>query len=304
MKIERLLGIIFYLLRHQHVSAQQLAQKFEVSKRTIIRDMETLSLSGIPVFSTSGIKGGYELLDTFELNQTLTNAQDFKNVWEALKTLQTVLEDENLEHTMNKIQVKMPHPSISEDVLVDFGIVRENEFLSVLTKQITAAIAQKKVILFHYKNSEKEREVEPIALNYRWYSWYLIAHDMQCQQTRIFKLSRISELRVTKKQLQKEIQDKAQFVEECWKNDARPKTKLTLFCEKEIKSEIMEYFRPSILSVDERGNFICSFDVVESERLWFGLLLSFGDSVKIIAPEKIKNKMITQVKKIIEQMEK
>ncbi len=56
MKIERLLGIIFYLLRHQHVSAQQLAQKFEVSKRTIIRDMETLSLSGIPVFSTSGIK--------------------------------------------------------------------------------------------------------------------------------------------------------------------------------------------------------------------------------------------------------
>ena len=69
MKIDRLMGIVVYLLNHGRTSAQKLAEEFEVSSRTIMRDLESLDQAGIPIQSFYGAEGGYQLMEDFVLEK-------------------------------------------------------------------------------------------------------------------------------------------------------------------------------------------------------------------------------------------
>ena len=89
MKIDRLLGITIYLLNHRKVSARTLADKFEVSQRTIQRDMETLNMAGIPIVSTYGSDGGYAILDSFRMERQAACDSDYSFILTALKGLST-----------------------------------------------------------------------------------------------------------------------------------------------------------------------------------------------------------------------
>ncbi len=128
MKIDRLLAITIYLLNHQKTSASTLAEKFEVSIRTIQRDMESIFLAGIPVVSTFGADGGYEIIDTFKMNTQPALGNDYVQIITALQGYVSAFDDKKINDTLEKIQSISTNQN--SNVMLDFS-VEKNSILFV-----------------------------------------------------------------------------------------------------------------------------------------------------------------------------
>lgn len=177
MKIDRLLGITIYLLNHNRTTAQRLADRFEVSVRTIIRDIDTLCMAGIPVVSSYGVDGGYEILDTFKMEKQVAGENDYKYIISALEGFASAYDSKEIRSTLEKIElVSGGNPS---DVVLDFGVLHENETINDKLSVLNRGIKERKIVQFDYtneRNIKKKFRVEAVATMYKWYSWYLIGY--------------------------------------------------------------------------------------------------------------------------------
>lgn len=127
MKIERLLLIIIYLLNHKRVSAKTLSNQFDVSVRTIQRDIDTLTLAGFPIISFVGIDGGYEIDEQYKMHIQLADDQDYEIILSALKGFNTAFENKKIEKTLNKVKL-LNHVS-QEHIILDFSVLKEKNQL-------------------------------------------------------------------------------------------------------------------------------------------------------------------------------
>lgn len=196
MKIERLYAITVYLLNHGRTSANNLAKHFEVSVRTIQRDIDSLCLSGIPIVSVTGASGGYEISPQFRLDKQLVTSNDYSYILTALKGFISATNDPNASHTLEKISHIQKQSDMN--IILDFSVLREGEQDTLQTLQ--TAIAKKCVVEFIYTNNNSEthpHRVEPIAVIYRWYAWYLLAYSKIKNDYRTYKLVRMSDLKIT-----------------------------------------------------------------------------------------------------------
>ncbi len=301
MKIDRLLAITIHLLNHEKVTSDQLATKFEVSVRTIKRDIESLSEAGIPVVSTIGANGGYMILDTFGLNRPLTTSSDFALIVAALKSLNTAVDDVKLEQTLEKIQAVRQDKHSSSKVFIDFSIVKENQKLQQTLKILEQAIKSENVVKFIYHgHANLMRKVEPLALNYRWYAWYLLSFEPDKNDYRIFKLSRISELEISPQHFMRQIENLANLLEQQWSTDQRRIIRIKLYCQAQIRQDIDEVFRAEVTETQENGDFICTFEVPEKEQLWFAQLLGFGAKVQVLEPKALRSRIQKTAQEISE----
>ena len=176
MRTDRLYAITVYLMNHGKTSAGELARRFEVSVRTIQRDMDSLCAAGIPIAATAGINGGYELAERFTLNNQIISRQDYSYILTALNGLATATGDRGISDIYEKIS-----PAADENqtgIILDFSVLQEgnSRFLPLLQ----TAVSERKAVRFRYTNSKNETKihtVEPIAVIYRWYAWYLLAYS-------------------------------------------------------------------------------------------------------------------------------
>ena len=204
MKTERLYAITIYLLNHGRTPASELAEHFEVSLRTIQRDMESLCLSGIPVTSVAGAAGGYEIAERFRLDHHFATSDDYSCILTALQGLVSATGGQKARHTLEKIaSVSKPEDSC---LLLDFSVLREGD--TALLQALQSAIAGKRMVRFVYTNNNNEtrtHSVEPVAVLYRWYAWYLLAYSRVKGDYRTYKLVRMSGLEITDTPFAKEI---------------------------------------------------------------------------------------------------
>ena len=126
MKIDRLLGITIYLLNNKKISAKVLANKFEVSLRTIQRDIDTLNKAGIPVVSFFGMDGGYEILDSFKMDKQLVGNNDYSNIISALQGLVSAYESPKIEITLEKIKSLLNNKT-NLNINLDFSVLKESK---------------------------------------------------------------------------------------------------------------------------------------------------------------------------------
>jgi predicted DNA-binding transcriptional regulator YafY len=301
MKTDRLLSIVIYLLNHDTVSAAKLAERFEVSKRTILRDIEQISLAGIPIKSLPGANGGYSIMEGFKLDGRVINAEEQASIITALKGFLSSYDDKRYNAVMEKISSILPGQQ-SQHIFLDFGASGENSEVQAKLKTLEKAIKDKNVVQISYVNalgSTSNRLVEPIALNYRWYAWYLLAYCQAKQDYRIFKLVRISDLEPTGTPFTKEHGDPAVLLEQAFQGVGRRELNITLLCKAEVKVQICEYLDGWIVETHENGDFIMRMNALEDERMWFAMLLSFGDKVMVIEPEELKVRITETVKNIL-----
>lgn len=240
MKTDRLIGIIMYLLNRDKVTAKELAERFEVSTRTIIRDINALGQAGVPVVSDMGVNGGY---------------------------------------------------AMNQSIFMNLNVCREEENIDVYLKTIEQAISDKQVIAFDYTGADNVcsvRETEPLALNYRWYAWYLFAYCNNKQDYRIFKLSRIRNLRIVGKNFERIHSDINILLKKKWGEDGRKQYHIKLRCKGSVRTEVGEYLNGNIIEEYPDGDFIYSVIVPENERMWFSLLLGFGNEVEVLEPEELR----------------
>ncbi len=298
MKIGRLMGIVVYLLNNGRTSAQKLAEEFEVSARTIVRDLETLDQAGIPIQSFYGVEGGYQIMDSFVLEKQVATSHEYDWIVTALKGLASAYENKGLERTLEK--VKSLNHTEGVAVSVDLGVAGEDDKIKEQLKLLEDAIGKKCVVRFSYTNSHdevKEIQVEPVLLQYKWYNWYLIGYYEKYQNYCMFKLVRMDSLQVT------DIKNtKAHHLSDIkLKDDNENTVHIKLYGKAVIKAKCREYLNGRITQEFENGDFEYCFSVPEHETFWYGVILSFGNKAKIIEPQKVKERIIKTCKEI--QME-
>jgi predicted DNA-binding transcriptional regulator YafY len=292
MKIDRLLEIVIYLLNHQSATARQLAKRFGVSVRTIQRDMETISLAGIPLAASTGSGGGYSISDGYRLENQFVQKEDFGIIIMALRSLRTGYENGRLDPILDKY-LSLSQKSPSGGMYIDYGVSREDERVQGYNRLIEEAIAGSVRMVFDYRNIDGEvsrRTVEPLALKFKWYAWYLFARDVGKEAYRTFKVARMREvqrtgLRFTPPADMEEILERNEraYLDSC--------TDIELRCSAGDIALVEEYFpdcRKKPLAGDEYAVHIC---VPLAERLWQALLLSFGGRVQVIAPAEYRERL-------------
>ncbi|MDR0896978.1 MAG: YafY family transcriptional regulator [Oscillospiraceae bacterium] len=301
MKTERLLSIVIYLLNHDTVSAAKLAERFAVSRRTILRDMEQLSLARIPIQSHPGARGGYAIMKGYKIDAQLMNADDQASILTALQGFLTAYDHTRYQGTLEKLASLLPKQP-NQHVFLDLGASGENAAIQAKLKALESAIADKKVVQMTYVNAwggETHRLVEPIALNYRWYSWYLLAYCQTKQDYRVFKLVRISDHETTPIAFTKEHGDPAPLLAAAFEDHGRKALAITLLCRASIRVQVCEYLKGTIINTLENGDFIMQLEVLEEERMWFAVLLSFGDQIVVLEPRALKNRIIETAENIL-----
>lgn len=302
MKIDRLLGITIYLLNHDKVSAKTLSYIFEVSLRTIQRDIESLCEAGIPVVSSLGTDGGYEILSSFKMDKQIANNDDYSYVVSALRGLASAYESNKINSTLEKVKAVLESNKIDTNIILDFSTLKENKNTNEELKVLENAISEKIVVRFLYTNADNkttEKEVEPIAVTYRWYAWYLLAYSLEKYEYRLYKLVRMRNLILTDKKIFRVHESASILLKKNDEKDNRKYIYIKLFCKAEVKTKAIEYLKGNIELEYENGDFIMNLHLPENEQLWFGTLFSFGKLVKVIEPEALKEKLCDKSREIL-----
>ena len=294
MKINRLLEIVTILLNRETVTAKELADRFEVSTRTVYRDIDALSSAGVPVYTNNGNGGGIALLEDYTLNKTLLSKSESEGLLLALKTMgATDYPEANV--IINKLGSIFKNNQAHDWIEVDFegwsSKVNEQDRFS----KIRDAIVNKQVISFDYVNGnggKSSRCVEPVKLIFNSYTWYLIAYCLLRNSHRMFRLSRIKNVQVTNRHFtQREIEEYENQVANLSLID------LKLRCDEKILNRLYDSFDGDYISKNDDGSY--SLDVTIPEEEWlYGYILSFGSNAEVLEPEHLREIIKTRAKEI------
>ena len=294
MKIDRILGIIIYLFNHDKVSAKTLAEKYDVSVRTIQRDMVNIASCGIPIYSDNGKNGGYSILSTYKLKNTNIKNDEQQMIIKALETLSTSYTNHALDSIIEKYNSIIGKEG-GQRIFWDFGVTKENQQVQNVNKTLEQAITEKKYISFHYRNAsgkESDLRVEPLAIDYKWYAWYLFAYRDEKEQYYTFKVARMKDVEILNKKSMTDHGDIEERMKESEQNYYKTCINIEVHFQEQESGLIQEYFPDC--QIEKMMNGVCRtfIGVPAKERLWKALLLSFGDRVKVVAPEEYKKELI------------
>lgn len=282
MKNNRLFGIIYILLSKDTVTASYLADHFEVSVRTIYRDIDTLSSLNIPIYASKGKNGGISILEDYKLDKTLLTEEEQKEI---LFSLQSI---DKLNIHDNKLFDKMKNLFSSQEddwFEVDFNIWDNSDTHKLNFDSIKESILKSQVIEFIYSNTYGEtskRRVEPIKLHFKYNAWFLNAFDLDKNDFRVFKLTRIKDLKLTNESFERKEIPK-------YPKEIKPPkiTKVTLEISEHATYRVYDEFKENQIKKLDNGNFEVVMELPENEWL-YGYILSFGSYAKVISPKSIK----------------
>ena len=300
MKIDRLIGIITILLRQDKVTAPELAKRFEVSRRTINRDIEDICKAGIPLITTQGYGGGISIADGYKIDKALFTEEELQTILAGLKGIDSVSKTSYLAKMLEKLSSKN-RQIISEDVIV---IDLASYFQAPLTEKIEIlkkAIWSRHYVSFqyYYEKGECKRVIEPYRLVFKWSSWYILGYCLDRKDYRLFKLNRLWDLQLSEETFfVRDIPEgKLDFNERIVSN--------MVFHLKAIFSESAKYRIIEEYGVDsytlipnKKLLFEHDFASYENMREW---IFSFGDKVEVLAPKELYDDRLQQAKNIISQ---
>jgi len=298
MKTDRLYAITVYLLNHGKTSAKDLAGRFEVSVRTIQRDIDSLCVAGIPIVSEIGANGGYYITESFKMNAQTATEEDYSNILTALKGYSTAMNNPHIDTAIEKITSLAGKKD--DSVVLDFSVLREVD--NNLMQTLQEAIKRKNAVRFRYTNAEnltRMHTVEPIAVVYRWYAWYLLAYSTVKNDYRTYKLVRMSQAEITELEFTKEHDSAEKILGEGNSNSTQKTTEVKVSCKKEARARAIEYLNGEVIAEYENGECDMTLHVIESEHLWFGTILALGDGIIIKEPEHIRSRVVEAAQKIL-----
>jgi predicted DNA-binding transcriptional regulator YafY len=306
MRIDRMLAITIMLLNKNRVSAKELADRFEVSIRTVYRDINAISMAGIPITSYSGKQGGFGIIDNFKLDRQLLTMKDLLTILSALKGINATLEDKELDSAIEKITCLIPDDKtnlledhlqhISIDILPWSYKRKQQEHI----KLIHDSIAANKVIEFHYENSKgeiRQRKVEPMTLLFKGYAWYLFSFCLFRNDYRMFRLSRMKEVTALEEKFVRKDKTYKEYFRESF--DSAKIIDIVLKFPNKMRQKVIEYFGDESV-IEKHENFLTvKFNMPEDEWI-YSMILSFGEFVEVLEPKYMRNILKEKSKKMFE----
>ena len=297
MKIDRLIGILSVLLQSKQTTAPELAELFEVSRRTINRDIDTLCQAGIPIMTVQGSGGGISIMDGYRMDRTILTSKDMRMILAGLRSLDSVSGSSYYSQLMEKLQLGSSEFVTGKDsVLIDLSSWYKTT-LAPKIEVIQSAIENRHLLSFRYysPSSDGKRKIEPYYLIFRWSSWYVWGWCKDRKDYRLFKLNRMLEVEETKKEFAARDISMPDLSDEKVFKGKPIKTKI-LFS-KDVKWRLIEEFGIDSFTEmnDEKLLFTDEFTDEENLITW---LLTFEDKAEIIEPKKVRDK----VRKLLRNM--
>lgn len=297
MKIDRLIGILSVLLQKEKTTAPELADRFEVSKRTINRDIEDLCRAGIPIRTAQGVGGGISIMDGYRMDRTILTSKDMQMILAGLRSLDSVSGSSYYGQLMEKIQAGSSEFITGRDsILIDLSSWYRDSLAPKI--EITQdAIGDRRLIKFRYyaPSGESERTVEPYYLVFRWSSWYLWAWCLKRKDFRLFKLNRMDGVQITEKNF--ECRD-ATMPDLSNEKIFPGGIKVKALFEADQKWRLVEEFGTSCFTENDDGRLLFTADYTDMENLitW---ILTFGDKAEVIEPEEVRERVRTAIEAMI-----
>ena len=295
MSDSRLFKILYYLLDRKRATAPELAAEFEVSTRTIYRDVEALSSAGIPIYAEPGRNGGIYLLQDFILDRAILSEHEKQEVLAAIQSIFATGYTGGKE-MLTKLSALF-NINTRNWLEVDFSRWGKHVYDSSKFEILKTAVIQCKEIRIVYENTNSERSkriVQPLKISYKSKEWYLKAFCMEKQDFRIFKLNRILELEL----LENTFVPKPYPEEKSNLQQTYPQ--IVLLFSKAIAYRVYDEFDESEIEYQKNGDLIVCAEMPVDTWL-VGYLLSFGAQVEIIEPTYLKRILAAQAQEIYEK---
>ena len=294
MKLDRLIGIIAILQQKKQVTAPYLAEKFEVSRRTILRDLEDISRAGIPIVTTQGMGGGISIMDGFSLDTTVFTREELSAIFTGLKTLDTLLPASQAGRLASKLGGESA-VALSDYMMIDLSSFYRDS-LAEKMEQIKQAIETRRCITFHYYYSkgEADKRIEPHMILFKWSNWYVFGYCKERQDFRMYKLRQLWELKVTDEIFSlREIPEERKQFGSFMTDDYM----ITAIYDPSVKYRLVEEYGPNCFTVMEDGRLYTKWGFTDPNRAisWF---LGFGDQVVVTDPPEFVEKMRVQLQKM------
>ena len=287
MKIDRLIGILSVLLQEEKTTAPELAERFEVSRRTINRDIEDLCKAGIPIRTTQGTGGGISIMDGYRMDRTILTSKDMQMILAGLRSLDSVSGSSYYGRLMEKIQAGSSEFIIGRDsILIDLSSWYR-ETLAPKIETIQDAIGDRRSIRFLYyaPSGESRRTVEPYYLVFRWASWYLWAWCTDRKDYRLFKLNRMDQVTETDQEfICREAPMPDLSTEKIFPGGIKVKALFT----QDMKWRLVEEFGPQCFTETGDGKLLFTADYTDMENLvtWF---MTFGAKAEVLEPAEARD---------------
>ena len=297
MKIDRLIGILSVLLHKEKMTAPELAERFEVSRRTINRDIEDLCKAGIPIQTSQGTGGGISIMEGYRLDRTILTSKDMQMILAGLRSLDSVSGSSYYCQLMEKIRTgSSEFISGRDSILIDLSSWY-GDSLTPKIETIQDAVENRHLVRFQYyaPSGESERTVEPYFLVFRWSSWYLWGWCKDRKDFRMFKLNRMDRIQKTDESF------------EC-RNIAMPDLsnekifpggiKVKVLFEPDQKWRLVEEFGLKCFTEYDDGRMLFTGNYTDLGNLitW---LMTFGDKAEVIEPREAREAISQMVKRMM-----
>lgn len=299
MKIDRLIGILSILLQQEKVTAPYLAERFEVSRRTINRDIEDICMAGIPLVTMPGRNGGISIMEGYRIDRTVLTSFEMQSILAGLRSLDSVSGSGKYQQLMDKLSYGSSNVLASNDHIV---INLSSWYRSSLAPKIEflqSAIQAKELIRFEYygPGGDGSRVIEPYVLVFQWSSWYIWGYCGEREDYRLFKLNRMLNLDSAGEQFEARSDNMFNIdVNGIYTYKYPVKA---VFPAKH-KWRLIEEFGVESFEEQEDGTLLFSgmFANWDSMQGW---LLTFGSQVEVLEPETLRIKLRDEAKKIYDQ---
>ena len=316
LKTERLLETVFLLLDKRKVTAEELATRFGVSKRTVLRDMESLSLAGIPIYSRQGKEGGFSLMETFILDKSLLTAEEQKEILSALETMKPFTEN-HTEKLLMKLKGIFSSPEPRTDWLeVDFFRWGKKNGDSERFNLLKSCILKRQPVAFVYSGTSgktEKRQAYPLKLVFKKYTWYLQGFCPDKNDYRTCKLNRLRELSVLPGSFEDKYRppllDNPEYILETPatnppdtgnQNPPVPIISLILEFSPEVAYRVYDEFEPEEITPNSDGSFTVEVSYPETDWV-YGYILSFGTAITVISPRRVAEIIKSRSEKIFQK---
>ncbi len=301
MKIDRLISIILILLDRNKVSAKELADKFEVSLRTIYRDIDTINMSGIPIISTSGINGGFQIMDQYKLDKKVFSASDIVTLLRGLESVSSVLSRQEIINTFVKVQSLIPADTANEielkksQILIDLQPWKGNAKLQNYLKVINDAMESQRIVAFEYYDrvgKQSQRTVEPYRLMLKVDSWYIQGYCLEREDFRLFKLVRMSNLQILNESFT--TRETPPIISEFTDKMNKRQITVKLLIHESVRDKVMEYCGLENVIPDKEHFYIALLPFIQDDS-GFNLILSFGDKCECLEPLEVREELMRRI---------
>lgn len=305
MKIDRLISIIMILLERKKVSANKLAEMFEVTTRTIYRDIETISQAGIPIVTYPGINGGVGIMEEYKIDKKLFTNSDIATLLTGLGSITSTLSSEEIVNTLAKVKGLMPAEKAREielkssQITIDLTSWPGNKTLKPNLEEIKRALNDSKILSFEYSDRSGKksiRRVEPYRLVLKAGKWYFQGYCLDREDFRLFKLSRISCLTILEDSFTPREYDAKSLGSREWIENRIISIKLLI--DVSLRERLAEVCGEENLEETEDNKLIVHFPFVADE-LGYSMLLSFGDKCECLEPIEIREELKRRIKKLL-----